>query len=650
MTRRLLPLLLLAVLLTGVQQAAGPRVAAQATAPPLSPVAQSLMKYAIAQADLPVGVRLAGPPEEVSNEDVVVGDPNYAAIVRKHQRITEISQSATRTNPSVSISISIILFKDAAGAWGDTLDSTFPDGVEVEATEPGPAVGERSILFHYEAGSGENRREVYQLGFQRDRVELAVVAFGAPGTVSVEQIVPVARRLDAKILAAPPGPVSAAELALIEEPTPAVLVRGAVRRLLAVYVEPLRVDELLTEAWQGAARALEQAGVRDVPPPPVYPADDTEAIALHMKMFPTLEKLAQGRMEPRRLAYAAIAELVDRRNDCHTYFLTPEQWQTQTALNTGGLLPARIGVSFALETPMRVVYVAPGSPAKEAGLRRGQIVLAINGRSVEQMGITEARRLINPDEGALNTFRVQNPSGRVEEINVRPARFSLPALESEVLPGNVGLVRWYTFQSTAEQLTRLRQTLEDFEARGVQGWVIDLRDNPGGSAALRRAITSLFVQGGRIDGVITRGRPPIYTEANGDALPFQRPLVFLVGPNSASAAEILPAVLQARGRAVVVGEQTAGCIGSTIPNGLLDGSALYVTLFEYVLGPDDRRLNRIGVTPNIEVAPPTEAEEEVGVDPQLAAAVDVIRQMTGDPAINIPAPRPVTRRGVIVAF
>jgi len=423
-----------------------------------------------------------------------------------------------------------------------------------------------------------------------------------------------------------------------------------VRRLLAVYVEPLHVDELLVEAWEGAAKALEEAGARDVPPPPAYPAEEDAAIALHLRMFPTLEKLAAGRLTPRQLAYAAIAELVDRRDDCHTYFLTPEQWQTQTALNTGGLLPVRIGVSFAMETPMRVVYVLPGSPAKEAGLRRGQIVLGINGRSIERMNVTEARRLINPEEGALNTFRVQNPSGRIEQISVRPARFSLPVLESEILPGNVGLVRWYTFQSTAEQLTQLRRTLEDFEEQGVQGWVIDLRDNPGGSAALRRAITSLFIEGGRIDGVLTRGRPPVYTEASGDALPFQRPLVFLVGPNSASAAEILPAVLQARGRAVVVGEQTAGCIGSTIPNGLLDGSALYVTLFEYVLGPEDVRLHRIGVTPNIEVAPPTEAEEELGIDPQLEAAMDVLRQLTGEPVSNIPAPRPETRRSVIVAF
>ncbi|MCL6650549.1 MAG: hypothetical protein K6U89_19805, partial [Chloroflexi bacterium] len=106
----------------------------------------------------------------------------------------------------------------------------------------------------------------------------------------------------------------------------------------------------------------------------------------------------------------------------------------------------------------------------------------------------------------------------------------------------------------------------------------------------------------------------------------------------------------ARGRAVVVGEKTAGCIGSTIPGGLLDGSALYVTLFEYVLGPDDLRLHRIGVTPNIPVEPPTEVEEELGIDPQLDAALDVIRQLTLDPVMNIPAPLPSMRAGLVVAF
>ena len=78
---------------------------------------------------------------------------------------------------------------------------------------------------------------------------------------------------------------------MIEEPTPAVLVRGAVRLLLRDYVEPLDAAELLTEAWQGAARVMTAAGVQGVPPPPAYPADEDAAIALHMRMFPTLEKL-----------------------------------------------------------------------------------------------------------------------------------------------------------------------------------------------------------------------------------------------------------------------------------------------------------------------------------------------------------------------
>ena len=623
MARRLLlvPLLVLTLVAGGVRG-----VEAQQPAARLSQVAQSLRAYLPSQADLPVGARFTGAAEEATNEDVVASDPDQAALVRKHGRITGIEQAAERDNPQADLSFQLGLFKDAAGAWGDALDSTFPAGLDVETTEPGPEVGERSVLFHTTAGLTSDRVEIFSLVFQRDRLEVGLTVAGAPGTVSADTLLPIARAIDAHIRAAPPGPVSAAELALIEEPTPAVLVRGAVRLLLRDYVEPLDAAELLTEAWQGAARAMTAAGVQDVPPPPTYPANEDEAIALHMRMFPTLEKLADGRLTSKQLAYAAIMELVNRRDDCHTAFLTAEELAAEKATDAGTSM-VLLGLAFAPDTPLRVIYVFPSSPAKMAGLRRGQVVLAINGTSVAGRSVTEARALIDRREGAPNTFQVRNPSGRIEEIMVAPAPYSVPALESEVLPGNIGLIRFYEFRPGAAQVRMLREALERFEAQGVQGWIIDLRENPGGYEQTMVAMISLFVQDGRLFGTVARGEPPEYTDATGAVLPFQRPLAFLVGPDSASAAEIMAGVLQARGRAVVVGEQSAGCVGSTrAGNGLLDGSALNVTRTEIVIGPNDLHYNRVGLTPDVMAPAPTINDDEAGYDPQLTAAITAVLQ------------------------
>ena len=205
-----------------------------------------------------------------------------------------------------------------------------------------------------------------------------------------------------------------------------------------------------------------------------------------------------------------------------------------------------LGLAFASDTPLRIVYVFPSSPAKMAGLRRGQVVLAINGTSVAGRSVADARALIDRREGAPNTFQVRNPSGRVEEVMVAPAPYSVPALESEVLPGNFGVIRFYEFRPGESQVRQLRQALEAFEAQGVQSWIIDLRENPGGFEQTMIAMISLFVSDGRLFGTIARGEPPEYTEATGMVLPFQRPLAFLVGPDSASASEIMAGALQAR--------------------------------------------------------------------------------------------------------
>ncbi|MGH2583678.1 MAG: S41 family peptidase, partial [Dehalococcoidia bacterium] len=442
-----------------------------------------------------------------------------------------------------------------------------------------------------------------------------------------------------------------AQRALLEEPTPSVLVRGAVRLLLSEFYQPVEVDALLTEAWQGASRALQRAGVANVQPPPSYPKDEDEAIALHMRSFPELGRLVQDRVTPQELAYAALAELVDRRDDCHTSHLDKTRWEIFKARQEGGAA-VQIGVGFSMEKPMRVVNVLPNSPAERAGLRFGQEVLAINGRELQEFNITEARTLIDPREGVATTFRVRNPSGRVEEITVAPAAFALPALESRILDGNIGYMTFYQFQSSDQQLGLMRQTLEEWESQGVVGWIIDLRRNSGGAAALMDAMMSLFVSGGRLYANVERGEQPQFTSATpGLTLPFQRPLVFLVGPGSASASEIMAGSLRERGRAVTVGDTTAGCIGSFIPRGLLDGSAFNPTVSEILIGPDGLQLHRIGVTPSVP-APITPEDAEAQRDPGLPAAVNVIQELTSNrtPVARLPAVPAQQPRAKVVEF
>jgi hypothetical protein len=278
MPRKLLALVLLVLLvaLAGVRP-----VAARQASAPLSEAARLVLPYTIRRADLPAGSRLTE-TEETSNEDLAASNPDNAALIQTHGRITEVSQATTRAAGSGGIILSLGLFRDAAGAWGDALDSTFPDGVTPERTLPGPDVGEQSVVFRFASGSGAGQRETMMLVFQRDRLEVALIVTATGGGASLDEVLPLARLVDSRIQAAPPPPPTPAEVAASDPPTPAVLVRGAVRLLLARFYTELDPAELLTEAWTGAARALTRAGVTDVPPPPAYPADADAAIAAHL--------------------------------------------------------------------------------------------------------------------------------------------------------------------------------------------------------------------------------------------------------------------------------------------------------------------------------------------------------------------------------
>jgi|GEM_PF-228641 len=609
---RLILLLPVLLILLGLTPAAAQRVG-----PPLSETARVVTPYTLKVEELPAGARQAGLISEFTNEDLAAGDPEYAALILRHSRLTEVRQTILRAVPGNTV-LTIALFRDTEGAWGDALDSTFPEGVTPQRTLPGPEVGERSVLFRYQRASSPGG-EATLLVFQRDRLEIGIFLNGTNGAREgdLAWALELARLVDAKVIADPPGPVTAAQLAALDT-SPAALVRGAVQILLAGFFQPLEAYTLLREAWDGAAAALRRAGVTGVPAAPLFPPDQEAAIALHVERFPLLQQLAQGRLTDTRLAQAALPALADARDDCHTGYLSAEAWRATRGTLTGEPSVA-FGVGFALDPPLRVVAVTPGGPAQAAGLRRGQVIVQINERVLDGLSVTQARALLDRREGVPNRFVVRNPSGRVEEVTVAPARFSLPVLESAILPSNVGLISFYSFPTSDQLLRRIRETLTDFEARGVTGWIIDLRNNGGGLDPT--AIASLFVERGKLYGIIPREGQPIYRQATGETLPFQRPLVFLVGPGSASAAEILPGALQARERALLVGETTAGCVGSTRFIGLLDGSVLQITATEGVIGPNDIRLNGLGVPPDITVAPPTIEDEEAGRDPQLEAAL-----------------------------
>lgn len=413
-------------------------------------------------------------------------------------------------------------------------------------------------------------------------------------------------------------------------PHPTTLVESAVEALVEQFYEPLDAATLFNDAWEGAAAALKAAGVAEVPLAPAYPVDQAAAAAVHAQRFPALEVLAEASIGREALAVSALRELGFRRRDGHTAFSLPVSARFVGPWMMGTL---NLDFGFALSPfwPFSIASVAPGSPAQLAGLHRGLEVLAINGTSVERWHRMAAFGLLAWESGTPSTLRVRPPGGEASEVVLAPA--SAPLLRHGVAAGAVGLIRFDGFptgEGGARLVAQLRAALEDFECRGITRWVLDLRWNQGGDGDTTVAVMDLFVNRGRLwrrrarvevreaDGtLLPRVRDK---EAAGTALPFQRPLAVLVGPGSSSGAEVYAGALQALDRAHVVGEPTAGWLGSLVRIPLATGWNFSVTFCEILLGPELWQLNRIGLTPDLPVVP-TVDDELAGRDPQLDAAI-----------------------------
>jgi C-terminal processing protease CtpA/Prc len=418
---------------------------------------------------------------------------------------------------------------------------------------------------------------------------------------------------------------------------PTALVRAAVDALATQFFEPLAVRDLLQDAWAGATAALVRAGRSLALPAPAYPRDAAGAYAMHEDTFPTLERLATGRLSLDDLATAALDELLARRHDVHT-ILCPRGrfWAAEPdSTSPAGWASRTLGMVLTDTPPLSVSDVLPNGPAQRASIRRGQAVLAINGQPTTHLRGLQASARLDWQPGAVNQLTLRAQGGASIDLELRSDLLPMPF--TQLLPGPFGFLRMDGFLFNAAEVAALRAVLEGFEHAGALGWIVDMRWNGGGPSI---QLSRLLVNHGRLfsrlrhnelrlsDGTLLPMRQDI--DLDGTALPFQRPLVILIGPGSVSGAESFAGPMQAHGRATLVGERTAGGCGLVRSANLAPGWSIFLASHHTDFGPDEWQLNRVGVTPDVHITP-TPADEAAGRDPQLHRALEILRTQTTAP-------------------
>ena len=320
----------------------------------------------------------------------------------------------------------------------------------------------------------------------------------------------------------------------------------------------------------------------------------------------------------------AIRGILAALGDMHTNYVPPEAFQIDNEDLYGSF--EGIGANVQMNADGKLFIVAPidGSPAEAAGIRTGDLILAVNGESIEGLSLLEAVNKIRGPRGSDVTLLVRH-LGQMEEVEivVRRDRIDLPSVLVRNRPEDrFAHIRLTTFYSDTPE--DLASAIQEQQTNGAEGLILDVRDNPGGLLSSVVEVVSMFIDDDdlilyELDGA---GRRTDHRTRNPGQFT-DIPLVILANRGSASASEIVVGALQDHDRAQVVGDRTFGKGSVNRLYRLANGGGLYLTFAKWYT-PNGRLIEGNGIEPDHEV---TSRDRQRAETIQLEKAVEVMEEM-----------------------
>jgi carboxyl-terminal processing protease len=337
--------------------------------------------------------------------------------------------------------------------------------------------------------------------------------------------------------------------------------------------------------------------------------------AMRAEIINSIEDNFYKPVDEKKLDDASLRGIVESLNDPYSHYLTPKEAKALNESVSGHFE----GVGMNVEQNKRglkVLRVFDGAPAARAGIRRGDFILSVNGRSIAGVNSQVATSRIKGEAGTSVTLRVFTPGQeRDRTVRVKRERIEIPVARGRMVERDghkVGVVELLSFSSGAHGL--VRQQVDRLLDRGAEAIVFDLRGNGGGLLSEAVLVSSIFIEDGEIVSVRGRHRPERSQDAEGDAIDEKIPVVTLVDGGSASASEIVTGALRDRKRAKVVGTRTFGKGLVQEIQQLSNGGVLDITVANYYL-PDGETISTKGIKPEIRAVddPDTDRDEALPV-------------------------------------
>jgi len=335
-------------------------------------------------------------------------------------------------------------------------------------------------------------------------------------------------------------------------------------------------------------------------------------------------------VDTQTLLNGAIDGEIDALGDAHTVYISPEDFALGVDIISGTFQGIGAQVDQDPVTG-EIVIVTPfrDSPAEKAGIRAGDVILAVDGESTKGWSVAEAVKRIRGEQGTPVTITIRDSKDETRDVTIERDTIVIPTVFTRAVVGADGFtvpdVAYIELQQfTEETVDDLSTELERVVEEGYRGVILDLRRNPGGALDATVDVADMFLDDGVVLTQVDRdgNRTEYRAKSGGEAIDLK--VAILVSKGSASGSEVLSGALRDHGRAKLIGEQTFGKGSVNHIRELSNGGALYVTIARW-LTPNGEQIEGVGLVPDI---PVTLSDDDIANnrDTQLFAAIDYLHQ------------------------